>query len=67
MKVKRHLIVYPNSGEIWDGVNKKFLKDPSTITDEGFAKKTVEWYQNGASIIGGCCRIRPKIIEKVRE
>jgi S-methylmethionine-dependent homocysteine/selenocysteine methylase len=40
MKIKRHLIVYPNSGELWDAVNKVFInpeKNP-VLSDKAFGQ-----------------------------
>ena len=48
------VIVYPNSGEVWDGVNRKWAGTPGL--DAGLA---IDWVSAGARIVGGCCRVRP--------
>ena len=48
------VIVYPNSGEVWDGVNRVWVGTPGM--DTGLA---AEWVAAGARIVGGCCRVRP--------
>ena len=48
------VIVYPNSGEVWDGVNRTWAGTPGL--DAGLA---IEWVSAGARIVGGCCRVRP--------
>ena len=48
------VIVYPNSGEVWDGANRVWVG--STGMDTGLA---ADWVDAGARIIGGCCRVRP--------
>jgi homocysteine S-methyltransferase len=48
------VIVYPNSGEVWDGANRVWVGTPGLD-----AHLADEWVQAGARIIGGCCRVRP--------
>ena len=48
------VIVYPNSGEIWDGQNRVWVGTPGMDTDLATA-----WFDAGARIVGGCCRVRP--------
>jgi homocysteine S-methyltransferase len=48
------VVVYPNSGEVWDGVNRVWVGTPGLD-----ARLAQEWVQAGARIIGGCCRVRP--------
>ncbi len=48
------VIVYPNSGEVWDGTNRVWVGTPGL--DTGLA---AEWVDAGARIVGGCCRVRP--------
>lgn len=56
---KLQLIVYPNSGEIYDGNTKMWSGDSSSA----FLSPAVvaEWLSS-ASIIGGCCRTGPSHI-----
>merc|ERR1712129_232107 len=60
------LIVYANSGEEWDAVNKKWNEN-TTMTDEQYAEYAVNWYKSGANIIGGCCRTTPDTIKTLKQ
>ncbi|CAH00234.1 S-adenosylmethionine-homocysteine S-methyltransferase SAM4 [Kluyveromyces lactis] len=58
------LIVYPNSGEIYDTVKKIWLKNENQLcTWDDVVKSYIE---NGARIIGGCCRTTVDDIKEVR-
>jgi homocysteine S-methyltransferase len=48
------VIVYPNSGEVWDGARRSWGEQAGLDTD--LAR---EWVNAGARIVGGCCRVRP--------
>lgn len=48
------VIVYPNSGEVWDGANRVWVGTPGLDT-----RLAIDWVDAGARIIGGCCRVRP--------
>lgn len=48
------VIVYPNSGEVWDGINRVWIGTPGL--DNGLV---TAWVDAGARIVGGCCRVRP--------
>lgn len=56
------VIVYPNSGEVWDGPHRVWVGAPvmdiSLVTD---------WVDAGARIVGGCCRVRPADIAAMAE
>jgi homocysteine S-methyltransferase len=57
-------LVYPNSGEKWDGVNKKwFSQDPQAKIWKDYLPA---WYAVGARVFGGCCRTTPQDIEEIR-
>ncbi|XP_059085898.1 uncharacterized protein LOC131882401 [Tigriopus californicus] len=56
-------IVYPNSGENWDGVNKCWSGDQM---EDYILTHIEEWMRLGACVIGGCCRIQPKTIGKIK-
>lgn len=63
----KKIIVYPNSGEVYDAKSKTWhgLSDPIL-----FSQIMKEWINIGADIIGGCCRIGPnhiKILQKTLE
>ena len=57
------VIVYPNSGETYD---------PSTNTWHGetscdsFGIQSRDWFEAGASLIGGCCRTTPGHIREIK-
>lgn len=58
------LLVYPNSGEIWDADQRIW----TGISDPGlFGKTAKEWQSLGAQAVGGCCRTRPEHIRRIRE
>jgi len=48
------VIVYPNSGEVWDGANRVWVG--TSGMDTVLARS---WVDAGARIVGGCCRVRP--------
>lgn len=59
----KKIIVYPNSGEVFHAKSKSWLgvSDPFS-----FEKMAEEWYEKGADIIGGCCRIGPDHIKRIK-
>ncbi|XP_041358055.1 homocysteine S-methyltransferase YbgG-like [Gigantopelta aegis] len=61
--VSKPVIVKPNSGEKWDPV-KGWCGRPA---DFDLTPKVAEWIQLGARWIGGCCRIYPSDIAKIKE
>jgi homocysteine S-methyltransferase len=48
------VIVYPNSGEEWDGRRRTWIGKGQWSTD-----LAPRWAAAGARIIGGCCRVHP--------
>jgi homocysteine S-methyltransferase len=48
------VIVYPNSGEEWDGERRTWVG-----SSQWSAELAPQWVAAGARIIGGCCRVRP--------
>lgn len=61
---EKQIIVYPNSGERYDPVQKAWAgeSDPST-----YGTMCREWRKMGAVLIGGCCRTRPAHIRQIRD
>jgi homocysteine S-methyltransferase len=57
--IGKPIIVYPNSGERWDGSH---WTGPPRFSPE----LAVEWVAAGARIVGGCCRVGPAEIAAVR-
>ena len=58
----KKLIIYPNAGMIYHPTTKTWH---GTDSPQVFAKLTKEWISLGVDIVGGCCQIGPKHIEKV--
>jgi homocysteine S-methyltransferase len=57
-------VVYPNSGELYNGETKTWLGTSEPLNC-GIAAK--EWFKSGARLIGGCCRMRPEHIKAMRD
>jgi homocysteine S-methyltransferase len=57
--IGKPVIVYPNSGERWEG---RAWTGPRSFS----AQLAGQWAATGASIIGGCCRVGPADIADVR-
>ena len=48
------VVVYPNSGEVWDAAARARTGDP------GWGGQPVDaWLGAGARLVGGCCRVTP--------
>ena len=60
----KRIVVYPNSGEVYNAETKSWmgLSDPGV-----FAEMAKEWMELGSDIIGGCCRIGPEHIKSIAE
>lgn len=58
-KTAKPIIIYPNSGEVYDPSSKTWGEGNS---ENQFASNTRRWYEAGARIIGGCCRTTPEDI-----
>ncbi|XP_023541078.1 homocysteine S-methyltransferase 1-like [Cucurbita pepo subsp. pepo] len=58
------IVVYPNSGEVWDGRAKKWLPS-NCFGDDKFESLSSRWRDLGAKFIGGCCRTTPSTIRAV--
>jgi homocysteine S-methyltransferase len=54
------VIVYPNSGERWDGDRRTWVG-----TSGWSAGLAPRWVAAGARIVGGCCRVRPSDIAEI--
>jgi S-methylmethionine-dependent homocysteine/selenocysteine methylase len=54
------VVVYPNSGESWDAVARRWTGSP------GISPAAVPgWVEAGARLVGGCCRVRPEHIAAI--
>jgi len=54
------VIVYPNSGERWDSSRRCWV-GPSRFS----SRLALQWVSAGASVVGGCCRVRPADIAEL--
>ena len=59
---EKPILVYPNSGEIYDASNNGW--DGKPVLDS-FGEQAREWYEAGARLIGGCCRTTPADIRDI--
>jgi len=70
-----HLLLYPNSGDIWDSETKTFVPNiDKEYSDTDFGQRLVQSVKQTISkpnsykiIIGGCCRVRPSQISCIAE
>jgi homocysteine S-methyltransferase len=58
------IIVYPNSGEIYDVSTKSWF---GTARPDECTAAAQSWRDAGAKIIGGCCRVGPEHITAIRD
>jgi homocysteine S-methyltransferase len=58
-ETEKPILVYPNSGEIYDATKNRWDGDP---VFHSFGEEAREWYKAGARLIGGCCRTTPEDI-----
>jgi len=61
----RHVVVYPNSGEVWCGETHTW-KTGTATADAAFVDMAKEWIASGADCVGGCCRTSPATIKCLR-
>jgi homocysteine S-methyltransferase len=54
------VIVYPNSGETWDGQERTWTGRPGLATAQA-----AQWVARGARVVGGCCRVSPADITDI--
>jgi homocysteine S-methyltransferase len=60
---RKPLIVYPNSGEIYDPARGRWTQGPD---DMDWGEAAVRWHAAGAGAVGGCCRVGPDAIRQMR-
>jgi homocysteine S-methyltransferase len=58
------LVVYPNSGESWNPATRRWDPAPG---GPGPAERCVSWRDSGARFLGGCCRVGPNEIARLRQ
>lgn len=61
---KKHIIVYPNSGETYDSATRSWMGEALPAE---FGTYSREWRKLGASVIGGCCRTTPDHVRQIRD
>ncbi len=57
------VVVYPNSGEAYDGTMRTWV---GTSDPLDCSRAAGEWFRQGARLIGGCCRMGPQHINAMR-
>jgi homocysteine S-methyltransferase len=63
-ETRKPLLVYPNSGERYDAAAKQWSGESSAMQ---FGECASDWYEQGARLIGGCCRTGPQDIHAVKQ
>ncbi|MDN7132837.1 homocysteine S-methyltransferase [Halomonas sp. MC140] len=64
------ILVYPNSGEVYDAVTKTWHAaacEHASSGPSGLAQGVEQWLAAGASAIGGCCRTAPSDIQALAQ
>ena len=57
------VVVYPNGGEGWDPERRCWTGNRNSAE---LAAPAVGWVEAGAAMIGGCCRVGPEAIRRLR-
>jgi homocysteine S-methyltransferase len=57
------IVVYPNSGETYDATTHKWVGKPAGAE---WVEGAREWVALGARVLGGCCRVGPPTIRRLR-
>lgn len=60
----KQVVVYPNSGEIWNTKTREWIGLSEPLCCGQAAR---DWHKAGARLIGGCCRLGPEQISAMRE
>ena len=60
----RPFVVYPNSGQTWNAAARRWEGAPKGPDP---AEACVGWRDAGATVIGGCCRVGPAAIQRMRQ
>jgi homocysteine S-methyltransferase len=58
------ILVYPNSGELFNANDKTWS---GTTTDSDWMPAAQEWLAAGATLVGGCCRTGPEHIHAIQQ
>ena len=62
---RKPIFVYPNSGERFDATRHRWAADDEPPVD--WSREVVQWRALGAQGIGGCCRVGPADIRRMRQ
>ena len=57
------IIVYPNSGELWDAQHKHWMPTPN---QQLLVNQAKSWIDLGVKIIGGCCRTNESWVHRLK-
>jgi homocysteine S-methyltransferase len=57
------VIAYPNSGEVYDAAARRWVGKAAT---EEWLASAHDWFDRGARVLGGCCRVGPPMIHRLR-
>jgi len=57
------VVVYPNSGSVYDRNTRTWLGESNPLN---YGIAACEWFKSGARLIGGCCQIGPTHIQTMR-
>ena len=60
------VVVYPNSGEEWSARTRRWSWPPGVRATD-LASHAGRWLDDGARLIGGCCRVGPATIGRMAE
>jgi homocysteine S-methyltransferase len=61
-RTTKPLIVYPNSGEVFEAATTHWSGDAAMC----LGTEARHWQEAGARLIGGCCRTTPSDIRNVK-
>lgn len=56
----KSVVVYPNSGEGWDGAARTWVGEGDFTPTSAH-----DWVRDGARLVGGCCRVGPEQIRQM--
>ncbi len=63
MGTRKPVLVYPNSGELWDADRRCWYGSGEIAP---FREQARGWFQAGAQAVGGCCRTGPDHVRTLR-